>query len=93
MSATEQQKASTAAKLAIDLGPLLVFFLVNGFAPVPSVLKIFYATGAFMAAMVIAMLVSQIRYKHISPMLWFSGLMDSCSAESRSGSTTRPSSS
>jgi intracellular septation protein len=75
MSATEQQKASTGAKLAIDLGPLLVFFLVNGLAPVPGVLKIFYATGAFMAAMLVAMLISQIRYKHISPMLWFSGLM------------------
>lgn len=75
MSGNEQNKASTGAKLAIDLGPLLVFFLVNGFAPVPGVLKIFYATGAFMAAMLIAMMISQFRYKHISPMLWFSGMM------------------
>jgi intracellular septation protein len=72
---SEQRKASTGAKLAIDLGPLLVFFLVNGFAPVPDVLRIFYATGAFMAAMIVAMVVSQIRYKHISPMLLFSGVM------------------
>jgi intracellular septation protein len=70
---SEQRRASPAAKLAIDLGPLLVFFLVNGFAPVPGMLKIFYATGAFMAAMLVAMLLSQLRYKHISPMLWFSG--------------------
>jgi len=70
---SEQRKASPAAKLAIDLGPLLVFFVVNGFAPVPGMLRIFYATAAFMAAMFIAMLISQIRYKHISPMLWFSG--------------------
>ncbi len=75
MTDSEQRKASTGAKLAIDLGPLLVFFLVNGFAPVPDVLKIFYATGAFMAAMIVAMVVSQIRYKHISPMLLFSGVM------------------
>ena len=74
MKESEQKLASPGAKLAIDLGPLLVFFLVNGFAPVPSMLRIFYATGAFMAAMMVAMLVSQIKYKHISPLLWFSGV-------------------
>jgi intracellular septation protein len=75
VKSSEQKQASPGAKLAIDLGPLLVFFLVNGFAPVPSMVRIFYATGAFMAAMMVAMLVSQIRYRHISPMLWFSGIM------------------
>ena len=75
MNGSEQRQASPGAKLAIDYGPLLIFFLVNGFAPVPSMLRIFYATGAFMAAMMVAMLVSQIRYRHISPMLWFSGIM------------------
>jgi len=63
------------AKLLIDLGPLLVFFLVNFLAPVPPVLKIFVATGAFMAAMVVAMIFSALRYGRISPLLWFSGLM------------------
>ena len=63
------------AKLLIDLGPLLVFFLVNFLAPVPSVMKIFVATGAFMIAMVAAMLFSAIRYRRISPLLWFSGIM------------------
>jgi intracellular septation protein len=72
---SEQRTASPGAKLAIDLGPLLVFFLVNGFAPVPGMVKIFYATGAFMAAMLIAMMISYFRYRHISPMLWFSGAM------------------
>jgi intracellular septation protein len=62
-------------KLLIDLGPLLVFFLVNFLAPVPSVLKIFVATGAFMAAMVVAMIYSALRYGRISPLLWFSGAM------------------
>ena len=75
MKDSEQRQATPGAKLAVDLGPLLVFFLVNGFAPVPSVLRIFYATGAFMAAMVVAMVISQIRYRHISPMLLFSGVM------------------
>jgi intracellular septation protein len=62
-------------KLLIDLGPLLVFFLVNFLAPVPSVMKIFVATGAFMAAMVVAMIYSALRYGRISPLLWFSGAM------------------
>ncbi len=75
MIESEQRRASPGVKLAIDLGPLLVFFVVNWFAPVPSVLKIFYATGAFMAAMLAAMLISQLKYRHISPMLWFSGIM------------------
>jgi intracellular septation protein len=63
------------ARLLIDLGPLLVFFLVNFLAPVPAVMKIFVATGAFMVAMVAAMLFSAIRYHRISPLLWFSGIM------------------
>ncbi len=63
------------AKLLIDLGPLLVFFLVNFFAPVPALMKIFVATGAFMVAMVIAMIFSALRYHRISPLLWFSGVM------------------
>jgi intracellular septation protein len=63
------------AKLLIDLGPLGVFFLANFLAPVPAVLKIFVATGAFMVAMVAAMLFSAIRFRRISPLLWFSGVM------------------
>src|SRR6476661_10110085 len=72
---TAKQEPQGAGKLLIDLGPLLVFFLVNFFAPVPSVLKIFVATGAFMIAMIVAMLFSAIRYHRISPLLWFSGMM------------------
>ena len=63
------------AKLLIDLGPLLVFFLANFFAPVPDLLKVFVATGAFMVAMVAAMIFSALRYHRISPLLWFSGIM------------------
>lgn len=71
----EKKEPSVGARLMIDLGPLLVFFLVNFFAPVPDILKIFYATGAFMAAMLVAMMISYLRYRHISPLLWFSGIM------------------
>ena len=66
---------SPGASLAIDYGPLVLFFLANFLAPVPSALRIFVATGVFMAAMLTAMLISQIRYGRISPLLWFSGLM------------------
>lgn len=71
----EPPKPGTGARLLIDFTPLLVFFAVNGFAPVADQVRIFYATGAFMAAMIVAMLWSQLRYKHISPLLLFSGLM------------------
>ncbi len=72
---TAKSEPQGGAKLLIDLGPLLVFFLVNFFAPVPTFMKIFVATGAFMIAMVVAMLFSAIRYHRISPLLWFSGIM------------------
>jgi intracellular septation protein len=71
----EKKEPTVLGRLLIDLGPLLVFFLVNFLAPVPELLKIFYATGAFMAAMIVAMMVSYLRYRHISPLLWFSGIM------------------
>lgn len=72
---TTKSEPQGGAKLLIDLGPLLVFFLVNFLAPVPSVMKIFVATGAFMIAMIAAMLFSAIRYRRISPLLLFSGIM------------------
>jgi intracellular septation protein len=68
-------KNGTGSQLLIDVGPLLVFFAVNFFAPVPQALKIFVATGAFMAAMVAAMIYSALRFGRISPMLWFSGVL------------------
>jgi len=75
MSTSTRTEPQGGAKLLIDLGPLLVFFLVNFLAPVPAVMKIFVATGAFMVAMVAAMIFSAIRYHKISPLLWFSGIM------------------
>jgi len=72
---TAKTEPQGAGKLLIDIGPLLVFFLVNFLAPVPAVLKIFVATGAFMVAMVAAMIYSALRYRTISPLLWFSGVM------------------
>jgi intracellular septation protein len=75
MIETTKAEPQGAGKLLIDLGPLLVFFLVNFFAPVPGPMKVFFATGAFMIAMIAAMLFSAIRYRRVSPLLWFSGAM------------------
>ena len=75
MTATEAREPSGAGRLMVDIGPLLVFFAVNFFAPVPGVLKIFVATGAFMAAMIAALIYSAMRYRHVSPLLLFSGVM------------------
>lgn len=70
-----RREPAGGSQLLIDVGPLLVFFAANFFAPVPQALKIFVATGAFMVAMIAAMLFSAIRYHRISPLLWFSGIM------------------
>jgi intracellular septation protein len=73
---TEKNNEPTGmARLVIDIGPLLVFFLANFLAPVPGPLKVFVATGAFMAAMVAALCFAAIRYRYISPLLLFSGVM------------------
>ncbi|MFQ5346750.1 MAG: septation protein A [Rhodothalassiaceae bacterium] len=53
-------------KLVIELGPLLLFFLVNWQA------GIFAATAAFMAAMVAAIAYSWHATRHVAPMLWVS---------------------
>lgn len=75
MSSVETREPSGGARLLVDIGPLLVFFLVNFFAPVPGALKIFVATGAFMAAMIAALIFSAMRYRYVSPLLLFSGAM------------------
>lgn len=72
---SSREEPAGGAKLLIDLGPLLVFFLVNFFAPVSPLTRIFVATGAFMVAMIIALAFSAIRYRSVSPLLWFSGIM------------------
>jgi intracellular septation protein len=71
----EKKEPAGASRLLIDIGPLLVFFAVNYLAPVPAVAKVFVATGAFMAAMIAAMVYSYLRFRTISPLLWFSGIM------------------
>jgi intracellular septation protein len=59
----------TALKLAIDFGPLLIFFGANKFGGV------FTATAAFMVATLVAMALSWWKTRHIPPMLIFTGLI------------------
>ena len=75
MKIDQGKEPTGGARLLIDIGPLLVFFLVNFLAPVPSAIKIFAATGAFMAAMVAALVFAAVRYRYVSPLLLFSGVM------------------
>jgi intracellular septation protein len=75
MNTTTKPPISPGAKLAIDFGPLLIFFLVNMFAPVSGIEKIFVATGAFMIATILAMIGSKLAHGAISLMLWFNGAM------------------
>jgi len=72
---TEAKEPAGLSRLLIDIGPLIIFFVTNYAAPVPGPIRIFVATGAFMAAMIAAMIYSQVRYQRISPLLLFSGFM------------------
>ena len=57
------------ARLAVDLGPLVVFFIAYGR------LGMIPATGVFMVATLIAIIVSFVFTRHVPPMMWFSALL------------------
>jgi intracellular septation protein len=67
--AQSRRKLPPALKLAIDFGPLLVFFAANKFGGV------FTATAAFMVATLAAMAVSWWKTRHIPAMLIFTGII------------------
>jgi intracellular septation protein len=56
---THKPQLNPTLKLVLDLGPLLIFFVVN------SRLGIFAATGAFMAAIVIALAIAYALTRHL----------------------------
>lgn len=68
-AAKAAREPGVGERLLIDLGPLAVFFIAN------LAFGIFAATGAFMVAIAAAVAVSLIRYRHVSPLLWFSAAM------------------
>lgn len=62
-------------RMLIDFGPLAVFFAVNTLMGGPQITRIVAATAAFMVAIFAAMALSLWKTKHISPMLWISGVL------------------
>ena len=75
MTTVPRAPIGTGLRLAIDIGPLAAFFLVNMFAPGLALAKLLAATTAFMIASAVAMAVSKWKAGHISPMLWISGTL------------------
>lgn len=74
MSAVEKE-AGPGLKAGIEYGPLVLFFAVNFLAPIGPLTRVLVATGVFMAATVVAMIVSKVKLGRISPMLWLSGAL------------------
>ena len=72
-------KKSGWANIVVDYGPILLFFLVyRRFAPadhsasLQEVTAVIYGTLAFMVGAVIALVVSLVKFRKVSPMLWLS---------------------
>lgn len=69
-----------ALSLALDFGPLLIFFLTYKGAgwfwgagnPITAMT---FSTAAFMVAIVIAVVISKVKLGRVSPMLWLSALL------------------
>ncbi|WP_137134318.1 septation protein A [Rhizobium sp. FKY42] len=81
---TRQEKENPGLKMALELGPLLVFFfanlrgewLVSKFPALSSLGgPLLVATGLFMAATVISLIVSKIVFKHLPVMPFVSGVV------------------
>lgn len=86
MSDVTAQKPGGAKKkpagwlnMVVDYGPILVFFLVyrhyspdDSSNPVSEVMAVIRGTGAFIAAAIVALIVSKWKLGRISPMLWLS---------------------
>ena len=71
MNDTIKREISPGLRLALDLGPLLIFFAAFYFTGK----NVFLATGLFMAATAFAMIVSVMKTGKVSAMLLFSGVM------------------
>lgn len=61
--------------MAIDYGPLTVFFLANFLTPGLPIVRVVAATIAFMIATAAAMIVSKVKTGHVAPLLWISGVL------------------
>lgn len=83
VNAAPQAKAKSGwLNIAVDYGPVLVFFLsYRHFSPsdhndaIGEMLAVIKSTAAFMLTAIVALVVSRWRLGHISPMLWLSTLL------------------
>lgn len=83
MSEPAAKPKSSWVNLAVDYGPLLVFFLAyRWFSPkdagsesLGAVVAVTKSTMVFMVATVAALVISKWRLGHISPMLWLSTIL------------------
>ena len=75
VAAKTDKEVGPVFRMALDFGPILIFFVVNALATGPKTVRVIVATAAFMMATAAAMLVSKIRTGKVSPMLWLSGAL------------------
>jgi intracellular septation protein len=77
-TAPQKKKPSGWLNVAIDYGPLLVFFIAyktfapDGDDPAGEIFAVIRGTGAFIFAAVVALAVSKWHLGKVSPMLWLS---------------------
>jgi len=69
MSVPEKKQLNPFLKLALDLGPLLLFFFAN------AKLGIFWATGVFMAAVLVSLVVSYVLIRRLPVMAVVSAII------------------
>ena len=81
MSEEAKKPKSGWINVAVDYGPLLVFFLVyrwfrpEGEDAAGEILAVIKGTGAFIVAALAALAISKVRLGKISPMLWLSTVL------------------
>jgi intracellular septation protein len=75
MADTPPRETSPGLRMALDFGPLVVFFAVNFLTGGPAIVRVMMATGAFMVASVAAIVISRVKTGHVSPMLWMTGVL------------------
>ena len=71
----KREGLSAGKQLLLDLGPLILFFLANKFAPVPDMAKIFVATAVFMVAIIVAMAITYAAVRHVTKLQIFSAVL------------------
>ncbi|WP_375395557.1 septation protein A [uncultured Sphingomonas sp.] len=72
---TERKPATPGLRMAIDYGPLVLFFAANFLVPGLPIVRVVAATIVFVVTTIVAMVFSKVRTGTISPMLWLSGIL------------------